>query len=66
MTPDPDLKLILFDLGGVLWQLEDPIDTFDNVADTFGHRFDRYFRSYETGLLKPDAHAFINALGSLC
>ncbi len=29
-----------------------------DIANAFANRFDRYFLSYETGLLKPDDHAF--------
>ncbi len=29
-----------------------------DIQDAFSHRFDRYFLSYETGLLKPDDQAF--------
>ncbi len=152
MKPEAELKLVLFDLGGVLWELKDPIATFGlncghdefhrnwllspavrefergaitanefacnvtkemqlpydaesfierfidwpgsafpesialvgriaahfkcavlsntnalhwhsfDVANVFGHRFSRYFLSYETGLLKPDPHAFTNVI----
>lgn len=150
MTVQSDLKLVLFDLGGVLLQLNDPIATFGldcseadfhrnwllspavrefergaitaeqfasnvtremqlpydasmflerfvawpgspfpdavdlvgrisecyacailsntnalhwqtlNIESSFSHRFERYFLSYETGLLKPDDQAFVN------
>jgi HAD superfamily hydrolase (TIGR01509 family) len=29
-----------------------------DIKNAFAHRFDRCFLSYETGLLKPDAHAY--------
>lgn len=150
MTSQPELRLVLFDLGGVLLQLNDPIATFGldcseadfhrhwllspavrefergaitaeqfaisvtremrlpynaktflarfvawpgspfpnavdlvgriparyacavlsntnalhwqsiDIGSSFGHRFERYFLSYETGLLKPDEQAFTN------
>lgn len=33
-----------------------------NIESCFGNRFERYFLSYETGLLKPDEHAFTNVI----
>lgn len=33
-----------------------------NIESSFGNRFERYFLSYETGLLKPDEHAFTNVI----
>lgn len=33
-----------------------------NIESNFGHRFERYFLSYETGLLKPDEYAFTNVI----
>ena len=35
-----------------------------DVADHFGERFDRFFLSYQTGLLKPDQAAFLQVVAS--
>ncbi len=32
------------------------------MAGHFGDRFDRYFLSYQTGLLKPDQEAFLQVI----
>jgi putative hydrolase of the HAD superfamily len=41
----------LSNTNAVHWQQID-------VSGHFGHRFDRYFLSYESGLLKPDGASF--------
>ena len=43
---------ILSNTNAVHWQLVD-------VPGSFGEKFDRYFLSYESGLLKPDQESFL-------
>lgn len=45
--------MILSNTNALHWQSLD-------IDSRFGHRFERYFLSYETGLLKPDDPAYAN------
>ena len=48
---------ILSNTNAVHWQQVD-------VPGNFGERFDRYFLSYESGLLKPDQESFLQVIAS--
>lgn len=48
---------ILSNTNAVHWQQVD-------VPGNFGGRFDRYFLSYESGLLKPDQESFLQVISS--
>jgi len=48
---------ILSNTNAVHWQQVD-------VPGNFGNRFDRYFLSYESGLLKPDPDSFLEVIAS--
>ncbi len=48
---------ILSNTNAVHWQQVD-------VPGNFGNRFERYFLSYETGLLKPDPDSFLQVIAS--
>jgi len=48
---------ILSNTNAIHWQQVD-------VPGNFGDRFDRYFLSYQTGLLKPDQDAFLQVIAS--
>lgn len=48
---------ILSNTNAVHWQQLD-------VPGSFGNRFERFFLSFESGLLKPDPHSFIQVIAS--
>ena len=48
---------ILSNTNAVHWQQVD-------VPGNFGNRFERYFLSYESGLLKPDSESFLQVIAS--
>lgn len=48
---------ILSNTNAIHWQQAD-------VPGNFGDRFDRYFLSYETGLLKPDQASFLQVIAT--
>ena len=48
---------ILSNTNAIHWRQVD-------LPGNFGNRFDRYFLSYETGLLKPDQDAFLQVIAS--